>query len=97
MQDTLERAISRSHQFDKTRDLRPWLFRILRNLNVTSCVVSGGAVHGCIEATVREGVGLGYTFTIVPDAAYPPRSLVPDVLEKQAAFKSTAEVINDLG
>jgi RNA polymerase sigma-70 factor (ECF subfamily) len=35
VQDTLERAISRSHQFDKTRDLRPWLFRILRNLNIS--------------------------------------------------------------
>jgi ureidoacrylate peracid hydrolase len=73
------------------------LHRILRNLNVTSCVVSGGAVHGCIEATVREGVGLGYTFTIVPDAAYPPSSLVSDVLGNQTDFKTTAEVIDELG
>lgn len=35
VQDTLERAISRSHLFDKNRDLRPWLFRILRNLNIS--------------------------------------------------------------
>ncbi len=35
VQDTLERAISRWHLFDKSRDLRPWLFRILRNLNIS--------------------------------------------------------------
>ena len=35
VQDTLERAIGRLHLFDKSRDLRPWLFRILRNLNIS--------------------------------------------------------------
>ena len=72
------------------------LHRILRNLDVTSCILSGGAVHGCIEATVREGVGLGYSFTVVPDAAYPPNSLIADVLANQTAFKTTAEVIDQL-
>ena len=35
VQDTLERAISRGHLFDSTRALRPWLFRILRNLSIS--------------------------------------------------------------
>jgi ureidoacrylate peracid hydrolase len=69
------------------------LHRILRNLNVTTCIVSGGAVHGCIEATVREGVGLGYSFVVVPDAAYPPGSLIPEVLGTQAEFMNTEEAI----
>ena len=35
VQDTLERAISRMHLFDHDHELRPWLFRILRNLNIS--------------------------------------------------------------
>lgn len=35
VQDTIERAISRMHLFDRSRELRPWLFRILRNLNIS--------------------------------------------------------------
>ncbi len=35
VQDTFERAISRAHLFDHNRELRPWLFRILRNLNIS--------------------------------------------------------------
>ena len=35
VQDTLERAINRMHLFDHDRKLRPWLFRILRNLNIS--------------------------------------------------------------
>lgn len=35
VQDTLERAISRHQQYDKTRALRPWLLRMLRNLTIS--------------------------------------------------------------
>ena len=69
------------------------LHRILRNLGVGHCVVSGGAIHGCIEATVREGVGLGYTFTVVPDASYPPGGLVPGVLDSHTDLRDTREVL----
>ncbi len=32
VQDTLERALTRLHLFDETRNLRTWLYTILRNL-----------------------------------------------------------------
>ena len=41
------------------------------NANVKPAA-TGGAVGGCLSATVCEGVGLGYEFTVVADATYPP-------------------------
>lgn len=35
VQETLLRALRRVDLFDRSRDLRPWLFRILRNLNIS--------------------------------------------------------------
>ena len=72
------------------------LHRILRNLGVRHCIVSGGAVHGCVEATVREGVGLGYTFTVVPDAMYPPGGLIPELLGTHADIRDTRDVVAGL-
>ncbi|MBM3897046.1 MAG: isochorismatase family protein [Thaumarchaeota archaeon] len=54
------------------------LHRILRNLGVDTCIVTGGAVNGCVADTVMEGVGLGYKFIAVSDATFrPPNS--PDL------------------
>jgi RNA polymerase sigma-70 factor, ECF subfamily len=35
VQDTIERALTRLHLFDRKRSLRNWLFRILRNLCIS--------------------------------------------------------------
>ncbi|HHS82235.1 MAG TPA: RNA polymerase sigma factor, partial [Devosia sp.] len=35
VQDTFERALTRLHLYDARRALRPWLFRILRNLRIS--------------------------------------------------------------
>ena len=56
VQDTLERAITRLHLFDRTRRLRPWLFRILRNLNISQ-----------YRRAQRRGVHL--SLDAAPDAA----------------------------
>jgi nicotinamidase-related amidase len=47
------------------------LHRILRNAGVRHCLVTGGAVSGCVSDTIREGIGLGYEMTMISDAAYP--------------------------
>lgn len=36
VQDTLERALTRLHLFDRRQKLRNWLFRILRNLSINN-------------------------------------------------------------
>lgn len=47
------------------------LHRVLRNLGVGHCLVAGGAVTGCLGATVRDGAALGYRITVAADATYP--------------------------
>ena len=73
------------------------LHRTLRNLKVTRCITTGGAAHGCMEDTVREGAGLGYAFTIVPDATYKPNTPTIGVMSNYADFKTTKEVLAELG
>lgn len=34
------------------------LHRILRNLGVRRCIVTGGGIYGCVEDSVPKGVGL---------------------------------------
>lgn len=58
------------------------LHRTLRNLDVRRLVIVGGATHGCISDTVREGIGLGYDFNVVSDATYPPDSPYLKVLQR---------------
>lgn len=56
VQDCLERALSRETQYDPTRALRPWLFRILRNL-----FISG-------RRRAREATSDDATLNAIPDA-----------------------------
>lgn len=72
------------------------LHRTLRNLGASRCIVTGGGVHGCVEDTVREGVGLGYSFTVVTDAVYEPGSPHLGVLNTRARLKTTNEVLAEL-
>jgi nicotinamidase-related amidase len=72
------------------------LHRILRNHGVTQCYIAGGAVHGCVEHTIRDGVGLGYAFTLVHDAAYPVRSLNEPVLASHARYSTTDEAVQEI-
>jgi nicotinamidase-related amidase len=72
------------------------LHRTLRNLGVGQCIVTGGGVHGCVEDTIREGAGLGYTFTIASDAIYEPDSPNVDLLMNHARFETTDEILATL-
>lgn len=72
------------------------LHRLLRNLNVRRCLVTGGAVGGCLSATVCEGVGLGYEFTVVGDATYPPERWNFVGLENRAEIRMCDKVLEEL-
>ena len=72
------------------------LHRTLRNLGVSDCIVTGGAVHGCVEDTVREGAGLGYRLTLVPDALYKPNAPAVGVMGGHVEFKTTDEVLAEI-
>lgn len=72
------------------------LHRVLRNLGVDHCIVTGGAVHGCVEDTVREGAGLGYRLTLVSDALYRPNSPQIAVMADYAEIKKTEEALAEI-
>lgn len=66
---------------------------LLRRLGVQTCITVGGAAGGCLNDTVREGVGYGYTFQVVTDAVYPAASAVLDSLRGRATLVRTDEVL----
>jgi len=72
------------------------LHRILRNLGVRHCIVTGGGIHGCVEDTIREGAALGYTLDIASDAVYEPDSPNLEVIRGRASLKPTAEIVTAL-
>lgn len=72
------------------------LHRTLRNLGVRHCLVTGGAVIGCLSDTIREGVGLGYDMTIVADAVYPPSDPYLTVLGELGDLRPTQSVLDEL-
>jgi nicotinamidase-related amidase len=67
--------------------------RLLRNLGVNTCIITGDATTGCVSDTVREGVGLGYELIVVSDAT--SRANIPyhEVLANRSEVKSTDEVL----
>ena len=69
------------------------LHRILRNLGVSHCVVTGGATTGCLAATVRDGAALGYRFTVVSDAVYPAGSSYLKVFDDYGVVTPTAALL----
>ena len=74
------------------------LHRVLRNLDVNVMWLTGGSVSGCLAATLREGVALGYRAVVVADATYPPdqRSIALQSLSKRAEISSTNDVLSRL-
>lgn len=48
------------------------LDRMLGNLGVKQCIVTGGNIAGCVEETLRDGNALGYSMVVVRDATYRP-------------------------
>ena len=69
------------------------LDHLLFKLGVTSCVVSGGAVPGCVADTVEQGTALGYQVTVASDATYPARSPYLDEFEDLVHILPTDEIL----
>jgi nicotinamidase-related amidase len=73
------------------------LHRMLRNLGVAHCYVSGGATGACVSETVRDAVALGYSVTVLEDAVYPANSPhLNEVLAKYGRILSTIEATTEL-
>jgi nicotinamidase-related amidase len=66
---------------------------LLRRRDVQRCVIVGGAAGGCLNDTVREGVGYGYEFVVVTDALYPPDHPIVESLGERATLTTTDEVL----
>jgi nicotinamidase-related amidase len=73
------------------------LHRMLRNLDVGHCYVTGGGTTACVSETVRDAAALGYQVTVLSDAIYPANSPhVEQVLAKYAEVCSTASAIESV-
>ena len=69
------------------------LHRILTNLGVTQCLVTGGAIGGCVEETIRQGSHLGYSMVVIGDACYRPGEPRLQLLTNNAALISSRELL----
>lgn len=72
------------------------LHRILRNIGVRRCLVTGGSSSGCVSDTFREGLGLGYEMTVVSDATYPVGSKNISELGELGEMRTTEDVLTEL-
>jgi nicotinamidase-related amidase len=70
--------------------------RLLRNLGVNLCIITGDATTACISDTVREGTGLGLNLLVVSDATCPANVPYHDVLANRVPVRSTDEVLSML-
>jgi RNA polymerase sigma-70 factor (ECF subfamily) len=79
LQDSLERALSRQHLFVSSQNLRPWLFRIMRNVYLNS-----------LRAARRRGPSLELDDVNLP--ASPPDQIPHvEVAETLAAFHALSD------
>lgn len=71
-----------------------YLHRLLRNLDVGRCIVTGGSIRGCASDTIRDGIALGYQMIPVSDATYKPNSPYLRILADRTKVLTTEEVLN---
>lgn len=72
------------------------LHRLLRNLNVNTCLVTGGSVKACANDTIRDGIALGYHMVPISDATYPPNSDLLTSLAERTPVMTTEEALGHL-
>jgi nicotinamidase-related amidase len=70
------------------------LHRLLRNLDVGRCIVTGGSIKGCVSDTLRDGIVLGYEMIPVSDATYKPNSPYLRILADRMRILSTDEALS---
>ena len=68
--------------------------RLLRNLGVNVCIITGDSTTGCISDTVREGAGLDYELVLVSDATSLANIPYHQVLANRAKVRTTDEVLD---
>jgi len=69
------------------------LDRMLSNLGVKQCIVTGGNIAGCVEETLRDGNALGYSMVVVRDATYRPGDPRIDLMAGECEIVHTEEVL----
>jgi ureidoacrylate peracid hydrolase len=69
------------------------LDRMLVNLGVRQCIVSGGNIGGCVEETLRDGCALGYSMLVVRDATYRPGDPRIDLVRDEVDIVTTEELL----
>src|SRR5262245_9092801 len=69
------------------------LHRLLRNLDVGRCIVTGGSIKGCVSDTLRDGLSLGYEMIPVSDATYKPNSPYLRILADRMRILTTEEAL----
>jgi len=69
------------------------LDRMLSNLGIEQCIVTGGNVAGCLEETVRDGNALGYSMVVVRDATYRPDDPRLDLIANECEIVRTNEIL----
>ncbi|MSP97538.1 MAG: cysteine hydrolase [Betaproteobacteria bacterium] len=69
------------------------LDRMLVNLGVKQCIVTGGNIGGCLEETLRDGNELGYSMVAVHDAAYRPGDTRLELMADECEIVSTDEIL----
>jgi nicotinamidase-related amidase len=70
------------------------LNRMLTNLGVKQCLVTGGAIGGCVEETIREGSAHGYSMVAVSDACYRPGDTRMQLLARTTILINTDDVVS---
>ena len=70
VQDCVERALTRLHLFDRDKPLRPWLYRILRNLFISQ-----------LRQTARRGAAVSLDAVSEAELARPPEQASRIVLK----------------
>lgn len=76
------------------------LDQVLRNMAISSLVISGVATNGCVESTVRTAGDLGYLTYLVEDgcAAFKPElheESIRDMDHNFALVKTTADILDE--
>ena len=69
------------------------LDRMLGNLGVKQCIVTGGNIAGCVEETLRDGNALGYSMVVVRDATYRPGDPRIDLMAGEGYVVRTDELV----
>jgi nicotinamidase-related amidase len=69
------------------------LDRLLRNLEVNLCIITGDSTTGCVSNTVRDSVALGYKTIVVSDATNRANIPYHQILANRADVLCTDEVL----